>query len=435
MGVFGALGKFVMSLGRELFGSAARGTDGIVELAEKLGVKMDALQDSSPEKLASVMDTAVRQRLIDPRDANNVKIELAKDAQRAMPASSSEFFEAMGDEGALTEFSGIGNLVDTYVYKNSQQALKDAMSDPDYNIYRDVLKTNLNKTFPSGKIPVRRAENYLTKRPEEDLGNKYKTINAEDISFASNISENEVIVKEGEKFTSYFIDDAQKQYKDSFNIDAAHGQGDSNTSTGTVNVPMGDGKVREMGVEFEPGRTLLADENMGINRFEEVSDKMNETLDPNNLGTWFGGYNSRGEPDVANFFAGRGGDDAAGAVYPVKLRIENPKIFDRYEDFEDEMREWSEMAEEGGTDVTSQAFVKDLQDQGHDGIMIERSDTDTGEVRSDYVPFNANQIRSIFAKFDPSKKDSGNISASIAGGAVGLGALQSVRGDDGNLQR
>jgi len=85
MSVFGALGKLVMSLGRELFGSAARGTDGIVELAEKLGVKMDALQDSSPEELASVMDTAVRQRLIDPRDANNVKIELAKDAQEAVP--------------------------------------------------------------------------------------------------------------------------------------------------------------------------------------------------------------------------------------------------------------------------------------------------------------------------------------------------------------
>jgi len=290
--------RYAISLGRELFGSAARGANGIVELAEEFGVKMDALQDSSPEELMSVMDRAVRQRLIDPRDANNVIIELTKDGQRAAPA-----------------------------------------------------------------MPT---------------------------------------------------------------LNAAHGQGDSNTSIGIVNVPMGDGKVREMGVEFEPGRTLLADENMGINRFEEVSDKMNETLDPNNLGTWFGGYNSRGEPDVANFFAGRGGDDAAGAVYPVKLRIENPKIFDRYEDFEDEMRDWSEMAEEGGTDVTSQAFVKDLQDQGHDGIMIERSDTDTGEVRSDYVPFNANQIRSIFAKFDPSKKDSGNISASIAGGAVGLGALQNA---------
>jgi len=85
MANYGALGKLAMSLGRELFGSAARGTDGIVELAEKLGVKMDALQDSSPEELASVMDTAVRQRLIDPRDANNVKIELAKEAQEAVP--------------------------------------------------------------------------------------------------------------------------------------------------------------------------------------------------------------------------------------------------------------------------------------------------------------------------------------------------------------
>tara|TARA_Y100000389_G_scaffold48158_2_gene43377 strand:+ start:2594 stop:3331 length:738 start_codon:yes stop_codon:yes gene_type:complete len=222
------------------------------------------------------------------------------------------------------------------------------------------------------------------------------------------------------------IKDAQKQYKDSFNIDAAHGQADANTGIGTTLVPRGDGTFREIMVEFSPGRTALADENLGINRFEEVSDKLDDTLNPNNLGTWFGGYNSRGEPDVANFFAKSGGDDAAGAVYPVKLRIENPKIFDRYEDFEDEMREWSEMAEESGSDVTSQAFVKDLQDQGHDGIMIERSDTDTGEVRSDYVPFNANQIRSIFANFDPSKKDSGNISASIAGGAVGLGALQGV---------
>jgi hypothetical protein len=225
----------------------------------------------------------------------------------------------------------------------------------------------------------------------------------------------------------HIAQDAQEAYKDSFNIDAAHGQADANTSIGTTLVPRGDGTFREMMVEFEPGRTALDDENLGINRFVDVNEK-DETLDPNNLGTWFGSYNSRGEPDIANFFAEREKSNnlSAGAVYPVKLRIEKPKIFDRYEDFEDEMREWSEMAEENGIDVTSQAFVKDLQDQGHDGIMIERSDTDTGEVRSDYVPFNANQIRSIFAKFDPSKKDSGNISASIAGGAVGLGALQNA---------
>ena len=77
----GALGDITLSLGRMVFGSAARGANGIVELAEEAGVKMDALQDSSPEKLMSVMDSAVRQRLIDPRDAYNVNIELTKDAQ------------------------------------------------------------------------------------------------------------------------------------------------------------------------------------------------------------------------------------------------------------------------------------------------------------------------------------------------------------------
>ena len=85
MSGFGALGKLAMSLGRELFGSAARGTNGIVELAEKSGVKMDALQDSSPEELMSVMDRAARQRLIDPRFANSINIQIAKDAQEAVP--------------------------------------------------------------------------------------------------------------------------------------------------------------------------------------------------------------------------------------------------------------------------------------------------------------------------------------------------------------
>jgi len=85
MSGIGALSKLAMSLGRTVFERIAVGTKGLVKLAEESGVKMDALQDSSPEELASVMDTAVRQRLIDPRDANNVKIELAKEAQEAVP--------------------------------------------------------------------------------------------------------------------------------------------------------------------------------------------------------------------------------------------------------------------------------------------------------------------------------------------------------------
>ena len=211
MGIFGSLdnlGKAAKSLGRDMFGLEIKSNSKIANIAKESGVTLDTLETAPLETLSDILNTAARQRLLDPRFANSINIQIAKDAQAAMPASSSDFFEAMGNEGALTEFSGIGNLIDTYVYENSQQALKDAMSDPDYNVYLDVLKTNLNKTFPSGKIPVRRAENYLTKRPEENLSNEYKTINAKDISFASNVSENEVIVKEGDKFTSYFIDNA-----------------------------------------------------------------------------------------------------------------------------------------------------------------------------------------------------------------------------------
>ena len=85
MAGFGALGKLAMSLGRELFGSAARGNPKISELAELSGVAMDKLEDASPEDLAVVLDRAARQRLIDPRSANSIKIQIAKDAQPALP--------------------------------------------------------------------------------------------------------------------------------------------------------------------------------------------------------------------------------------------------------------------------------------------------------------------------------------------------------------
>jgi hypothetical protein len=84
MAGLGALDN-LLSLGRELFGSAARGNPKISELAELSGVAMDKLEDASPEDLAAVLDRAARQRLIDPRSANNIKIQIAKDAQPALP--------------------------------------------------------------------------------------------------------------------------------------------------------------------------------------------------------------------------------------------------------------------------------------------------------------------------------------------------------------
>jgi hypothetical protein len=84
MAGLGALDN-LLSLGRELFGSAARGNPKISELAELSGVAMDKLEDASPEDLAAVLDRAARQRLIDPRSANSIKIQIAKDAQPDLP--------------------------------------------------------------------------------------------------------------------------------------------------------------------------------------------------------------------------------------------------------------------------------------------------------------------------------------------------------------
>ena len=99
MAGFGAL-ESVLSLGRELFGSAARNKPDIAKLAEKSGVRMDALQEASPEALSDILDRAARQSLIDPRDANNVIIELTKDAQRDMPDNVASFSDAQSDQMA-----------------------------------------------------------------------------------------------------------------------------------------------------------------------------------------------------------------------------------------------------------------------------------------------------------------------------------------------
>mgnify|MGYP003636820969 CR=1 FL=1 len=81
----GALGKLAMSLGRELFGFQIRANPKIAELAERAGVTMDTIDAAPPEALSAILDRAARQGAIDPRDANNINIQIAKDAQEAVP--------------------------------------------------------------------------------------------------------------------------------------------------------------------------------------------------------------------------------------------------------------------------------------------------------------------------------------------------------------
>jgi len=82
----GAFEDFVLPLGRELFGFQIRANKKIADIAEQAGVTMDTLRDAPPEALSAVLDRAARQGAIDPRDANSINIQIAQEAQEAVPA-------------------------------------------------------------------------------------------------------------------------------------------------------------------------------------------------------------------------------------------------------------------------------------------------------------------------------------------------------------
>jgi hypothetical protein len=80
MGI-GALAKLGKSLGRELFGFLLRSDLNVAKIAEWAGITMDTLKDAPPEALSAILERAARSGAIDPREANNINIQLAKDAQ------------------------------------------------------------------------------------------------------------------------------------------------------------------------------------------------------------------------------------------------------------------------------------------------------------------------------------------------------------------
>ena len=200
------------------------------------------------------------------------------------------------------------------------------------------------------------------------------------------------IAKEGVESAADFLK--------SFSKKVYHGQQDTESSVGVIKY--GDGTDREILVEDATG------EYGGINAFESASDKM-PSSNPNDLGTWVSE-----SKDVASFFAGE-----KGAVYPLKIKLNNPKIYDEYEDME------ADLFKSDGTGD----FVDFLKSKGHDGIEITNSFTDIPEVRTDYVVFDSRNIRSVNAQFDPSKADSRNILASAPAAALtGYGALEAING-------
>ena len=204
------------------------------------------------------------------------------------------------------------------------------------------------------------------------------------------------------------ISDFAKSFKNKFDIDAYHGSRQDVAKNPQIR--MFDGKPEEV---------LIEEKGAPIKAFLDKDISEGDTSAIQDLGTWFSE-----EPEVANWFAQ---ENINSKVYPVKLKLENPKIYDGYEtleaEFEDFMyninrnKPWYE--EQG-----SKAFRDQLKDKGHDGILIENSMTDIGINRKDYVVFDPKNIRSRFAKFDPTKADSRDILAGAGYTAFGtLGGL------------
>jgi hypothetical protein len=74
--------------------------------------------------------------------------------------------------------------------------------------------------------------------------------------------------------------------------------------------------------------------------------------------------------------------------------------------------------------ITSNAF-----DEGHDAVIYENiidSMYNSSFPSNVIVWKNPSDVRSIKAAFDPSKRSSGELLASVAGGAVGLSALNQL---------
>jgi hypothetical protein len=172
--------------------------------------------------------------------------------------------------------------------------------------------------------------------------------------------------------------------KEQFNIDAFHGTGSNFDAFEYNKNARGNSGAREAGIGF-----------------------------------WF-----TNNPQTASDFAHWSSrSHEGGQVLPVKLRINHPLILDSYDKLKDIVDKYTTFAKPGYIlgdrnirmvqDKTDfEKLRHDLKSKGYDGIIIKNTlvDSPDGKTPIDqYIVFDASQIRSRFAKFDPTKKDSTNL--------------------------
>lgn len=134
-----------------------------------------------------------------------------------------------------------------------------------------------------------------------------------------------------------------------------------------------------------------------------------------------------GNDKTANVYAGHyefdpGHFPEGGAVYPSYLALKSPlRLEDKIENGRSVDLELLARDALGlPRDATAEQVTQEALRQGYDGAIYSRG---AGKYQ-EYVVYQPEKIRSKFAAFDPSKRDSANLLAGGAAAAVGLGAMR-----------
>jgi hypothetical protein len=167
-------------------------------------------------------------------------------------------------------------------------------------------------------------------------------------------------------------------------------------------------RAKEMG--FNPEKVYYHGTTSDI---KEFNPKFNgkHTIDSNtNIGHYF--------TDDANLAGAYTTDSKNGNIIPVYLKMENPNIID---------------LQDTSIPIFRSDLINKSKELGHDSIIFKNAlDYGSGGIPSEIpIVFNPNQIRSINAEFNPSKKMSKNILAGL--GAIGLGTSE-LKNDE-NLEK
>ena len=121
-------------------------------------------------------------------------------------------------------------------------------------------------------------------------------------------------------------------------------------------------------------------------------------------------------PELASHYAesARYGAGDAPGVLPAKLRLQNPLVIN--DGLLPDGRSLSALHPAGITRESAGAIREELRGMGHDGVEFR-----IGGEPAQFAVFDPKNIRSRFARFDPSKADSSDLLAGIAGASL-LGA-------------